>query len=208
MATHTRRPFRRRSAAPPLGGEPARSAGCTANVARSSAGPHWAAKRRFHSTSPACRKLRAASSREMSVNASGCRRPSMDGGRRLSMDLTTSDELIKPAWSAFLDAGEVCTYTHSRSRRPPGGRSSSSWSSRPSRPSRPSRRSPVPQVLDAVSSYHALRLACGVPDDAYGRPAFDKVLQATLVSQAAYTPDPNSDVRSRAPAARHHPEPR
>ena len=41
-------------------------------------------------------------------------------------------------------------------------------------------------MLDAVSTYNALRLACGVPDDAFGRPAFDKVLQATLVSQVPH----------------------
>ena len=59
------------------------------------------------------------------------------------------------------------------------------WRSHPSRPG-PSRSRPVPQVLDAVSTYNALRLACGVPDDAFGRPAFDKVLQATLVSQVPH----------------------
>ena len=70
----------------------------------------------------ACRSA-TASSREMSVNASprpsGGRRPSMDGGRRLSTDLTTSDEMIKPAWAAFLDAGEVRTPSRSHTRRHP-----------------------------------------------------------------------------------------
>ena len=104
----------------------------------------------------------------------------MDGGRRLSVGLASSDEQIKPAWAAFLDAAEVCRPTHSAHAVPrPSG---PIWRSHPSRPG-PSRSRPVPQVLDAVSTYNALRLACGVPDDAFGRPAFDKVLQATLVSQ-------------------------
>ena len=114
---------------------------------------------------------------------SGGRRPSVDGGRRLSVGLATSDEQIKPAWAAFLDAAEVCRPTHSAHAVPrPSG---PIWRSHPSRPG-PSRSRPVPQVLDAVSTYNALRLACGVPDDAFGRPAFDKVLQATLVSQVPH----------------------
>ena len=99
---------------------------------------------------------------------SGGRRPSVDGGRRLSVGLATSDEQIKPAWAAFLDAAEVCRPTHSAHAVPRP--SAPIWRSHPSRPG-PSRSRPVPQVLDAVSTYNALRLACGVPDDAFGRPA-------------------------------------
>ena len=113
---------------------------------------------------------RAASARESIPRKimSGSRRPSMDGGRRLSLGLTTTDEQIKPAWAAFLDAGEVCRppiASRCAHSNPPGARI---WPSHPSRPG-PSRSRPLPQVLDAVSSYHALRLACGVPDDAFGR---------------------------------------
>ena len=89
------------------------------------------------------------------------------------MDRMASDQLIKPAWDAFLNAGEVRTHPQTS----PGNR--------------PSQLARV-QVLDAVSSYYALRRACGVPDGAYGRPAFDAVLQATLVAQATRSRTPTS----------------
>jgi len=58
-----------------------------------------------------------------------------------------ADDAVKPAWAAFLDAGEV---------------------------------------LQAVSAYLTLRLACGVPEGAFGRPAFDAVREATLASQVPH----------------------
>ena len=73
---------------------------------------------------------------------SGSRRPSMDGGRRLSLGLTTTDEQIKPAWAAFLDAGEVCRppiASRCAHPNPPGARI---WPSHPSRPG-PSRSRPL-----------------------------------------------------------------
>ena len=69
------------------------------------------------------------------------RRPSLT--RRPSQKLAEADEGIKPAWEAFLAAGEV---------------------------------------LDAVACYQRLRAACGVKEGAYGREAFDAVLQPTVVS--------------------------
>ena len=42
------------------------------------------------------------------------------------------------------------------------------------------------EVLDAVSAYKALRSACGVPDDANGRTAFDRTLQAVVGSNVPH----------------------
>ena len=41
------------------------------------------------------------------------------------------------------------------------------------------------EVLDAVACYQRLRAACGVKEGAYGREAFDAVLQPTVVSTVA-----------------------
>ena len=40
------------------------------------------------------------------------------------------------------------------------------------------------EVLDTVACYQRLRAACGVKEGAYGREAFDAVLQPTVVSTA------------------------
>ena len=41
-------------------------------------------------------------------------------------------------------------------------------------------------VLDTVEAYQQLRTACNVPDGAFGRPGFDAVLEATVVSQVPH----------------------
>ena len=86
------------------------------------------------------------------------------------MDRAASDMMIKPAWAAFLDAGEV----------------SSPGLAKPLPPNHSPFATTASQVLDAVSAYDALRRACRVPDGAFGRPAFDAVLEATLVSQVPH----------------------
>ena len=114
---------------------------------------------------------------------SGGRRPSVDGGRRLSVGLATADADLKPAWAAFLDAAEVC--------HPPTVRTLYPAQARPSGaaiPAGPAQVDPVPSRRCSTPSPPTTRCASPVawPDDAFGRPAFDKVLQATLVSQVPH----------------------